>query len=63
MHSILGFFVTIGRGIAGLVSLIRDGEQDMRDTYPEHNTARSGEQTATQASVSMNLSGLGNSGM
>ena len=63
MHSILGFFRTVGRGFAGLVSLIRDGEQDLRDTYPEHTAARSGEETALQASVTMNLSGLGNSGM
>ena len=58
-----GFFATIGRSIAGLISLIRDGEQDLRDTYPERHAAPTGEQAATQASVTMNLSGLGNSGM
>jgi hypothetical protein len=63
MRTILQFLRTIGRGIAGMVDLIRNGEQDMRDTYPEHDTSQTGAQTATQASVTMNLTGLGNSGM
>ena len=63
MHTVLEFFRTIGRGIAGMVDLIRNGEQDMRDTYPEHDASPTGAESATQASVTMNLSGLGNSGM
>jgi len=63
MHHVLSFFASIGRGIVGLVRLIRDGEQDMRDTYPDEQTGPTGEQAATQASVTMNLTGLGNAGL
>lgn len=55
---------TIGRGLARvgqfLVSLVRDDAYtDVRGTYPEHAKATQ-EQSATNASVTMNITGLGN---
>jgi hypothetical protein len=55
---------TIGRGFAwigrGLVSLVRDDAYtDVRGTYPDHAKATQ-EQSAANASVTMNLTGLGN---
>jgi hypothetical protein len=58
---------TVGRGFAwlgrGLVSLVRDDAYtDVRGTYPEHAKATQ-EQSATNASVTTSLSGLGHSGV
>ena len=58
---------TIGRGLARigefLVSLVRDDAYtDLRGTYPEHAKATA-EQSATNASVTTSLSGLGHSGV
>ena len=54
---------TIGRGLARvggfLVSLVRDDAYtDVRGTYPEHAKA-TGEQSATNASVTTSMTGLG----
>ncbi len=58
MSTIWGALKAVGRGVARLIALIRDGESDIRETYPEHYHP-TGEQTATQASVTMSFTGLG----
>ena len=59
---------TIGRRLAwlerGLVSLVRDDAYtDIRATHPEHAAKATQEQSATNASVTTSLSGLGHSGV
>ena len=48
----------IGRAIWGFISLIRDGESDLRETYPNHYQP-TGEQAAVQGSVFASMSGVG----
>ncbi len=64
LYAVGRFFALIGRFLARvgrvLVTLVRDDAYtEVRGTYPEM-TKPSGEQSATQASVTMNLTGLGN---
>ena len=64
LQAIGRFFALIGRFLARvgrvLISLVRDDAYtEVRGTYPEL-TKPTGEQSATQASVTMNLTGLGN---
>ena len=64
LQAIGRFFALIGRFLARvgrvLISLVRDDAYtEVRDTYPAM-TKPTGEQSTTQASVTMNLTGLGN---
>ncbi len=58
MRRVLNFFVAIFHGIGWVVGLIRDGESDVAETYPDR-PGPTGEQSATQGSVTMSLTGLG----
>lgn len=44
------------------IRLIREGESDIRETYPDHYKP-TGEQVATQASVTMGFIGHGGGGV
>ena len=64
LYAVGRFFALIGRFLARvgkvLISLVRDDAYtEVRGTYPEL-IKPTGEQSATQASVTMNLTGLGN---
>jgi hypothetical protein len=48
----------VGCAIWGFISLIRDGESDLRETYPEHYQP-TGEQVAAQGSMFASMSGVG----
>jgi hypothetical protein len=58
---VVALFASIGRGIGWYVGLIRDGEDDVQGAYPDHRQV-SGEQAATQASVTASLMGVGGAG-
>ena len=48
----------VGRAVWGFISLIRDGESDLRETYPDHYQP-TGEQAAAQGSLFASMSGVG----
>jgi hypothetical protein len=62
MTSALNVLRTIGRAITWPIRLIREGESDIRETYPDHYKP-TGEQVATQASVTMGFIGHGGGGV
>ena len=48
----------VGGALWGFITLIRDGESDLRETYPDHYQP-TGEQAAVQGSVFASMSGAG----
>lgn len=58
MTRLLGALKKFGRGVRHLVALVRD-DSDLRETYPEHYRP-TGAEAATQGSVVMSLTGIGN---
>ena len=48
----------IGGAVWGFISLIRHGESDLRETYPDHYKP-TGEQAAVQGSIFASMSGVG----
>ncbi len=58
MTTFLNALRAFGRGTRHLFALVRD-DSDLRETYPEHYRP-TGAEAATQGSVVMSLTGLGN---
>ncbi len=56
--NIVGVLRAVGRAVWGFISLIRDGESDLRETYPDHYQP-TGEQAAAQGSLFASMSGVG----
>ena len=48
----------IGGAIWGFITLIRDGESDLRETYPDHYQPTA-EQAAVQGSLFAGMGGVG----
>ena len=59
MNAILGALRTVGRGLRHLVSLVREGQDDLRGTYPDQ-PGPSPEQAAT--TMGINMGGFGPGG-
>ena len=47
----------VGGAVWGFISLIREGESDLRETYPDHDKP-TGEQAAAQGSLFASMSGV-----
>jgi hypothetical protein len=47
----------VGSAVWGFITLIRDGESDLRETYPDHQPT--GEQAAVQGSLFASMTGVG----
>jgi hypothetical protein len=60
MKIIVRLLSTVGRGIWRFITLIRDGESDLCETYPDHYKP-SGEQAAVQGSLFASMTGVGHS--
>jgi hypothetical protein len=58
VKAILRVLLAIVLAPVRLIRLIRDGEQDVRETYPDHRTT-TGAEAATQGSMTLNITGLG----
>ncbi len=62
MKGLLKVLRMIGRGVMWPIRLVREGESDIQGTYPDHYKP-TGEQVATQASVTMGFIGHGGGGV
>lgn len=58
MRYLLEPFRLLARGIASVYLAVRDGEDDVQGTYPDQHRP-TGEEAATQGSVTFNLLGMG----
>ena len=58
MNRIVAVARTIGRAFYYPIRLVREGDSDLQETYPEHYKP-TGPESATQASVVMGLIGPG----
>ena len=58
MQSLLNVLKAIGRTISYPIRLIREGESDVQETYPDHYRP-TGPESATQASVTSGFIGGG----